>query len=149
MELHKFLSGKSGEILDTACQSLSRAKLKHYNCSEDSENRLRLQKLLELTVECISRKKLLPVMKYMEDTARNRYYGGFDFSEVHSAINVLEETIWNKINSSMPPEELGEALGLVSTVLGAAKESLAQTYISLASKTKAPSLDLNAIFGRN
>ena len=46
----------------------------------------------------------------------------------------------------MPPDELARALGLVSTVLGAAKDSLARAYVSLASQTKAPSLDLSALF---
>jgi hypothetical protein len=149
MELHKLLSDQSGELLDTACSSLSRAHLKSYTCSEESENRKRLAKLLDLTIECISRKKLMPMLKYIEEIARERYYAGFDFTEVHSAINVLEETLWKKINSTPGYENPGEALGLVSTVLGAAKESLARTYISLVSKTRAPALDLNAIFERN
>ncbi|RPI65769.1 MAG: hypothetical protein EHM47_18205 [Ignavibacteriales bacterium] len=148
MEIHKFLSDNSDEILKTACASLSRAKLKHYDCSAENENYLRLKKLLDLTAEAIERKNLLNLVNYMEETAKNRYYSGFDFSEVHSAINVLEETIWHKINNSIKADELGEALGLVSTVLGAAKESLALTYISLSTRTKAPSLDLNALFER-
>lgn len=148
MEIHKFLSDNAAEILDAACASLSRAKLKHYDCSVESENRLRLEKLLKLTIEAIKKKNLLPIVNYMEKTAKERYNSGFDFSEVHSAINVLEETIWKKINSSIEPSKIGEALGLVSTILGAAKESLALAYISLSTKTKSPSLDLNALFGR-
>jgi len=148
MELHKLLIDNSEEILKDACQSLQRAKLKHYDCSAETENRKRLEKLLDLTAECIKHKKLFAMVSYMEETASQRFYAGFDYSEVHSAINVLEETIWKKINSSLDPNQIGEALGLVSTVLGAAKESLARTYISLATKTKAPTLDLNAMFGR-
>ncbi len=45
-----------------------------------------------------------------------------------------------------PPDELAEALGLVGTVLGAAKDALARAYVSLAGKSKAPSLDLSALF---
>jgi hypothetical protein len=148
MELYKLLTEQSEEILLTACASLSRAKLKSYTCSEDSENRKRLGKLLELTTECINNKKLTPMLRYIEEMAKERYYSGFDYGEVHSAINVLEETIWNKITSNVEPEKIGESLGLVSTVLGAAKESLARTFISLASKTKVTTLDLNAMFGR-
>jgi len=148
MEIHKFLSDNSAEILDAACSSLSRAKLKHYDCSAESENRSRLEKLLKLTTEAIKKKNLLPMVNYMEKTAKERYNAGFDYSEVHSAINVLEETVWKKINSNIDPSEIGEALGLVSTVLGAAKESLALSYISLSTKTKSPSLDLNALFER-
>jgi hypothetical protein len=149
MELHKLLAEQSRDILDTACTSLSRAKLRSYSCSEEGENRKRLENILELTIECIVKRKSLPMVSYIEETARNRFYSGFDFTEVHTAINVLEESLWNKINNYAKPDELAESLGLVSTVLGAAKESLARTYISLASKSKTGTLDLNAMFGRN
>jgi hypothetical protein len=149
MELNKLLSEQAVDILDAACKSLSRAKLRSYSCSEESENRKRFERLLELTIECIVRKNSFPIVSYIEQTARERFYAGFDFSEVHSAINVLEEILWNNINNNSRPEDLVEYLGFVSTVLGAAKGSLARTYISLASKTKVETLDLNAMFGRN
>jgi hypothetical protein len=148
MVLTDFLSANFDDILNTACKSLSRAHLKHYDCSEESENHKRLQKLLELTIDCINTKKLLPIVVYMDEAAKERYHAGFDFSEVHAAINVLEETLWTRVNAELKKDTLVEALGLISTVLGAAKESLASTYISLSSKTKVKSLDLNALFGR-
>jgi hypothetical protein len=46
----------------------------------------------------------------------------------------------------MPKDRLGQALGLVGTVLGAGKDSLARTYVTLATQTRAPSLDLRALF---
>jgi hypothetical protein len=146
MELQTLLSDTSKDIIDSACKSLSRAKLKSYTCSEESENYKRFEILLKFTAECIGKRKLLPMTDYIENIARERYYEGFDFCEVHSAINILEETIWNRIIGSVNPEKLGESLGLVSTVLGAAKESLAKTYITLASKTKVSTIDLNAMF---
>ena len=42
--------------------------------------------------------------------------------------------------------DLAEALGLVSTVFGAAKDALGRRYVSLATHTRAPSLDLRALF---
>ena len=44
---------------------------------------------------------------------------------------MLSETL------TVPPGELAEALGLVGTVLGAAKDALARAYVSLASQTGA------------
>ena len=40
----------------------------------------------------------------------------------------------------------GKAMGIVSTTLGAAKDALASEYVSLATRTRAPSLDLSALF---
>lgn len=39
-----------------------------------------------------------------------------------------------------------EALGSISTVLGAGKDMRARTYVSLAAQAKVPSLDLKALF---
>jgi len=45
-----------------------------------------------------------------------------------------------------PPDELAEAVGLLSTILGFGKDALARTYVSLASHRRVPSLDLSALF---
>ncbi len=82
----------------------------------------------------------------MAEVADDRFHAGYAIREVQIAINVLEESIWNHIVANVPPNELARALGLVSTVLGAAKDALARAYVSLASQTKAPSLDLSALF---
>jgi len=102
--------------------------------------------LYRLVLESISSRNLVPIMEYMAQVADERYHAGYAIREVQKAINALEEAIWNHIVSDTPPGELAEALGLVSTVLGAAKDSLARAYVSLASQTKAPSLDLSALF---
>jgi hypothetical protein len=65
---------------------------------------------------------------------------------VQTAYNVLEEAIWLRILKDLQPAQYAEALGLVSTVLGAGKDALARTYVSLASKAKAPSLNLQSLF---
>jgi hypothetical protein len=59
---------------------------------------------------------------------------------------VLEETLWTWIVRELSPGQLGEALGLVGTVLGAGKDELARTYVALASRSHAPSLNLEALF---
>lgn len=53
-----------------------------------------------------------------------------------------------KILDNIDASGLGKALGLISTVLGAGKETLALTYVSLASKSKTRTLDLSELFGR-
>ncbi|MHB8839204.1 MAG: hypothetical protein ACYC7F_09665 [Gemmatimonadaceae bacterium] len=46
----------------------------------------------------------------------------------------------------LPPAQYAEALGLMSTVLGAGKDALARTYVSRASKSRAPTLNLQSLF---
>lgn len=65
---------------------------------------------------------------------------------MQTAINVLEEAIWRTVLAELPPEAQGAALGIVGTILGAAKDRLACTYVSLASKAPTPTLDLAELF---
>jgi hypothetical protein len=65
---------------------------------------------------------------------------------VQRAFNVLEEAMWRRIVGVTPPDELGEAVGLMSTALGAGKDTLACTWVGLAAKRQVPSHDLTALF---
>jgi hypothetical protein len=87
--------------------------------------------------------------EYSAQIAKERFDAGFDLHEVHTAFNALEEEIWNRVTKNISAENLGEALGLISTVLGAVKEELALSYVTLASKTRTQPLNLSELFGRN
>ena len=149
MDLKELLKTQSAEILKSAIQSLNCAHLKSYDKSSESENKKRLLNLLTLTEKCVDEKKLLPMKEYSAKIAKERFDAGFDLHEVHTAFNALEEEIWNRVTKNISAENLGEALGLISTVLGAGKEELALTYVQLASKTKTQTLNLTELFGRN
>jgi hypothetical protein len=146
MKLVELLEQNEEQIVAEANTALERAQLKHYQESGAGENRLRLHNLYRLVLQSLKDKNLIPLTDYIQDVAAERFRAGFDVYEVHTAINVLEETIWQLIIKKMPPAEYAGALGLISTALGAGKTCLAQTYVSLASKTRAPSMDLSALF---
>ncbi|MCZ7615433.1 MAG: hypothetical protein M5T52_18285 [Ignavibacteriaceae bacterium] len=145
MKLHDILLNNQTDIINEAFAALERSHLKHYKSSSADENWQRLAKLFDLTLNGVKTKSLVDMITYSEKIAKERFELGFDLHEVHSAYNVLEETIWNTIIKEIDPSELAESLGLVSTVLGKGKESLALAYVSLASKQKAKSLNLTQL----
>lgn len=149
MDLIDFLENESGPIVAEASAALARSDLVHYKEAGPVVGRDRLAELYRLTVETIRERNVTPIIDHMTGVAYERFHAGYTIREVQIAINVLEEAIWSHIVRSMPPDELAEALGLVSTVLGAAKDSLARAYVSLAGKSKAPSLNLSALFEGN
>jgi len=149
MNLKELLRTQSVEILENALLSLNCAHLKSYSKSSPGENKKRLLNLLTLTEKCVVEKRLLPMKDYAAKIAKERFDAGFDLHEVHTAFNALEEEIWNRVTKNIAPEKLGEALGLISTVLGAGKEELALSYVTLASKTRTQTLNLSELFGRN
>ena len=146
MDLVELLERDAESIVAEASAALDRSQLEHYRVAGRAVGHERLAELFRLTVAGIQTRSLVPVMDYMAAVADDRFHAGYNIREVQIAINVLEEAIWNDIVANTPPDELARSLGLVSTVLGAAKDSLARAYVSLASKTKAPSLDLSALF---
>ena len=145
MDLLTLLAAED-EIVDEAAAALERANLKHYAETDDAERRARLRRLLELTTRCIGSRDLIPMIEYSTQVATERFHAGYDISEVQCAFNVLEESLWQRLVAGVPSSELAEAAGLLTTVLGAGKDALARTYVSLASKQHVRTLDMSALF---
>ncbi len=146
MNILECLHQNQTEIIRTAFDSLLRSNLKHYSTASANANWERIEKLFDLTFSCIKEKSLVELIEYSEKIATERYNAGYDLHEVHAAYNVLEEAIWGIIINNLDPKDYGQALGLASTVLGAGKETLALTYISLTGKKRPESLDLSELF---
>jgi len=146
MKLHDILVKNQTDIINEAFYSLERSHLKHYDTSRADENWQRLAKLFDLTLNGVRTRSLVEMVIYSEKIAKERFESGFDLHEVHTAYNVLEESIWKTIIKEVDSADLAESLGLISTVLGTGKEALAIAYVSLASKQKVKSLNLTQLF---
>ena len=146
MDIEMLLQRNAEEIVEESSSKAERAHLKHYEASGREVLRQRLFALLNLTVEAVKRRDVTSMVQHAEKIARERFVSGYDLSEVQTGFNVLEETIWKVVLEEMEPKDFAEALGLISTTLGAGKDALARSYVSLASKTRAPRLDLRWTF---
>jgi len=146
MTLIELLETEKQQIIKDANNDLMHAHLTHYEAAGTQEGKEQLVTLYELTLHCIKQRNLEPMVAFADRLARKRFLADYDLHEVQMLFNILEETLWKRIINTLPPSELAEALGLVSTTLGTGKDTLAGTYVSLATKTKAPSLDLSELF---
>lgn len=146
MQVEFFLKSRGDAIIADSLRNLTRAHLRHYDESGILETQTRLTTLFELTIECIAKKQLSFMTNYMEKLADERFREGFDLSEVQTAINVLEETMWKAVASELPKENLAEALGLITTILGIAKDTLACRYVELATHARVPTLNMKELF---
>jgi len=144
--IQEMLQVRADNIIDEALTAIRGAHLKHYEAAGLPETRQRLELLFGLTRECVQNKNLTPMIHHAERIANERFSAGYDLGEIQIAFNVLEEVIWKRVLAELDPAEFSRALGLVSTVLGAGKDALARTYVSLACGTRAPSLNLAALF---
>ena len=146
VDVIEVLSTEGDAILDRAALALERSHLRHYAEAGPEASRERLGQLLALVVESISHRDLVPMIDHATHVANDRFAAGFDIREVQTAFNVLEEAIWDRVVDAIPPRDLAQAIGMVGTVLGTGKDTLARTYVSLASHQHVPSLDLSALF---
>lgn len=146
MNLSEYLHTNGDDIVRTACDAMTRAHLKHYDHAGEEHVHQRIKALFVLTARGVKEKNLGPMIAHADTIAGERFQAGYDLWEVQTAFNVLEEVIWQNILRDLEPADYAEALGLVSTVLGAGKDALARQYVSLASKSKSPSLNLHSLF---
>lgn len=146
MDPGSFLATRTDTILGSAMAAMAKHHLVHYERFGRDAAARRLRDLFDRVVEAARTHNLGHILAYAEQVGTERYESGFEFVEVRSAFNLLEEAIWRAILDGYPPAEQGAALGVVATVLGAAKDKLAATYLSRATQTHVPSLDLAALF---
>ena len=146
MDVAKWLDEYRTDILSEANETLRNAHLKQYQNVGVEECKSRLTALYDLTIQSIRDENILEMTNYIQKVANERYMAGFDIDEVQMAFIILEETVWNHMVENILSSQIAEALRRVSTVLGAGKYMLASTYVSLASKMKAPSYDIPALF---
>jgi hypothetical protein len=133
-------------ILAETFDGMTRCRLTRYQAAGDEETRRRLSRLFALLLDAVTVRDLEPVLAYAREIARQRFGEGVGLQEVQTAINILEEAVWRRVVKEVPPDGLAEALGLVSTVLGVCKDTLASSYVGLATRRHAGSLDLTALF---
>jgi hypothetical protein len=146
MDLVTILVDAQSEILDDAFTALQQLNAVHYESAGEGFTRQRLDDLAQLVIGAIRDRDVAPVLAYAVTIADERFNAGFDVSEVQSAFNVLETAMWRHVVAAEPPDELAEAIGLLSTVFGLAKDTLAREYVSHAAHRHVPSLDLSAMF---
>jgi hypothetical protein len=142
----EFLSAEREAIIQAAGDALERTASRHYGVVGLEESGRRLSALFDRLVAAIDARRLDMVSAYGEQVAEERFNAGYDIAEVQAAFNVLEEATWTRVLAARDRLDVAHALGLVSTVFGAAKDALARRYVSLATSGHVPTLDLQALF---
>ena len=137
MDLLTVLAARD-EITDEAAAVLERANLKHYAAADPAERHDRLRRLLDLVAICVTSRDLIPMVDHATEVANERFHAGFDIGEVQAAFNVLEEILWKRIVTSVPSDDLAEATGLLTTVLGAGKDALSADLCLAREQTARP-----------
>ena len=146
MDTAVFLRHKRAAIVRDAHDALVLLRERHYESAGADASKQRLDVLFDHLVDAVATRDVSAIVTYAAGVARERFEAAYDLAEVQAAFNTLESATWRCILADLPADNLAEALGLVSTVFGAAKDALGRQYVSLATQVHAPSLDLRALF---
>jgi hypothetical protein len=146
MDLDALLLEAEQSVLDEAYTALHRRHVIHYELAGETFTRQALADLFSLVLAAVRTRDLAMMSAYAEGIAEERFNDGYDISEVQMAFNSLEEAMWRRVVSAEPVDDIAESIGLLTTVLGYGKDTVARKYLSLAMKRHVPSLDLSALF---
>lgn len=146
MNVAELLVDRRSTVLEEAFAAMRGPSAGHYHRAGQDFTQERLAGLFDLVAEGLRDRSLVAVTAYCEDVAQQRFEAGFGISEVQTAVNALERSMWDCVVGEVPPDELAEAVGLLTTVFGAGKDALARRYVSLAAHRRVPTLDLSAMF---
>ncbi len=131
MDLVELLERFDREILDNVVSTLSKYRLKHYD-GDVKQLHSKMALLYDYAVKGVKEHNVMPMVSYVEKMAEKRFMSGFDLQEVQTAFNVLEEVIWKYILENVAAGAQAEDLGMISSIIGSGKDTLARTFLKLA-----------------
>jgi len=141
-----FLVEQREVVLDAAADALRHRAVRHYAAEGDDAIRGRLERLYDGIVLAVAARDAGELVVYADELAVARFHAGYDLGEVQAAFNALEESIWACAAAELRSDDYAAVIGLVSSVVGAARDALARRYVVLATKEHLPSLDVEALF---
>ena len=142
----ELLARDASEIIDRATDTILAVRLGHYASLGKDEPRRHIEDLYARFLASVDCRHPSSMIEHARAIADARFAAGFGLHEVLTAINVIEEAVWLRLEAELPPAEFAAAIRLVSSVLGMGKDALATSYVELAARTHAPVRNIAALF---
>jgi methylmalonyl-CoA decarboxylase len=138
METSAVLASAQDEVVSEVVASLERRDQAHQDASSLERRRRDVLNLFEFVLRCVHEGSAESIITPSQQIAADRFAAGADLAEAQGTFNILEEVLWRRVAGSLAGDQRVEALGLVHAVLGAGKDTLARTYVALASRADSP-----------
>ena len=139
MEISAVLASAQDRVVSEVVASLQRRDQAPHDASSLEQCRCDVRHLFELVLQCVHEGSAESIITPSEQIAADRFAAGADLAEVQAAFNSLAEVLWRQVAGTFAGDQRLEALRLVNAVLGTGKDTLARTYVALASRAGSPS----------
>ena len=136
MDVSVVLAGAEERVIDEAVAALAQHDQICQPYRRDARRR-DVRQLFRLVLRCMRAGRAEPIIRPCEQIAAHGYAAGIDLSEGQGAFNVLAEVLWRHLAGDLAGEQLVQALGLLTVIVGAGKDAMARTYLALAAGDRA------------
>jgi methylmalonyl-CoA decarboxylase len=125
------LASAEDRVIDEAVAALAQAGQAGRSPLPDGRRR-EVRQLFRLVLRCVRAGCAEPVIRPSEQIAAHCYAAGIDLAEIQGSFTVLAEVLWRQLAGGLASEQLVKALGLLTAITGAGKDTMARTYLALA-----------------
>ncbi|MFH2052952.1 MAG: hypothetical protein ABIK96_10850 [bacterium] len=127
-DIRAALASRRDEISSAVFSRLHDSTAVHYRQADQDLLHGRADRLVEAFLEALPGKPGI-FIDYIGEIARERIGEGFALREIQLALSILEDQAWKLVAAVVPAGDQVAALGMVTTIIGAAKDQLANVYL--------------------
>jgi methylmalonyl-CoA decarboxylase len=129
------LAGVEDRVIDEAVAALTESDQARQSPLQDGRRR-EVRQLFRLVLRCVRAGRAKLIIRPSEQIAMYCYAAGIDLAEVQGSFTALAEALWRQLASALVGEQLVQALGLLTAITGAGKDTMARTYVALAARDR-------------
>jgi len=122
-------------VIDEAVAALAQAGQAGRSPLPDGRRR-EVRQLFRLVLRCVRAGCVEPVIRPSEQIAAHCYAAGIDLAEIQGSFTIVAEVLWRQLVGGLASEQLIKALGLLTAITGAGKDTMARTYMALATRDR-------------
>jgi methylmalonyl-CoA decarboxylase len=127
------LADAEDRVVDEAVAALAEGDQPDQHGHDPKERRRDVQQLFRLVLRCVREGSAESIITPSGRIAAHCFAAGTDLAEVQGQFNALAEALCRHADGSLAGEQRVQALRLVPGIVGAGKDALARTYVTLAS----------------
>ena len=128
------LADAEDQVVGEAVAALERRDQGRQQRSSPERRDHDVRHLFGLVLRCTQEGSAEPIIAPCEQIALDRFAARVDIADVQAAFNALEQVIWRHVADTLADDERIHALSLVNAIVGAGKDALARTYVTLAGR---------------
>ena len=133
MDTSAVLASLEDQVIDEAVAALAQTDRARRSPLPDESPR-DVRQLFRLVLRCVRAGRAKPIIRPSEQIAAHSYAAGIDLAEVQGTFTVLAEVLWRQLADALAGEQLVQALRLLTAITGAGKDTMARTYVALATR---------------